>query len=56
MNAKKLFKALLCSALAIAVMLVTLTGCSLFEQFLPDSGDGNTDSAKTLVSSCVFLS
>ena len=50
MNAKKLFKALLCSALAIAVMLVTLTGCSLFEQFLPDSGDGNTDSAKTLVS------
>lgn len=50
MNAKKLFKALLCSALAIAVMLVTLTGCSLFEQFLPDSGDGNTDSAKALVS------
>ena len=50
MNAKKLFKALMCSALAIAVMLVTLTGCSLFEQFLPDSGDGNTDSAKTLVS------
>ena len=50
MTAKKLFKALLCSALAIAVMLVTLTGCSLIEQFLPDSGDGNTDSAKTLVS------
>ena len=50
MNAKKLFKALLCSALAIAVMLVALTGCSLIEQFLPDSGDGNTDSAKTLVS------
>ena len=50
MNAKKLFKALLCSALAIAVMLVTLTGCSLFEQFLPDSGSGDTDSEKTLVS------
>lgn len=50
MNAKKLFKALLCGALAIAVMLVTLTGCSLVEQFLPNSGNGDTDSVKTLVS------
>ena len=50
MNAKKLFKALFCSALAIAVVLVTLTGCSLFEQFLPDSGSGDTDSGKTLLS------
>ncbi|MBQ8302457.1 MAG: bacterial Ig-like domain-containing protein [Clostridia bacterium] len=50
MNAKKLFKALLCGALAIAVMLVALTGCSLVEQILPGSGNENTDSAKTLVS------